>query len=148
MGGYEPGFPENLQYLWLPALTGCFVLVPILSRILESSINRTLREEFVEAAILRGVPRRRMVTHYLLRPSLAPTVSFVGFLLGAALGGAAITEIIFNLPGLSSTLVNAVLNRDYQLVQGIVLVLGLAVVLVSFLSDVIAEWLDPRTAVR
>lgn len=145
VGGYEQGFPENLQYLWLPALTGCFILVPILSRILESSITSTLREEFVEAAILRGVPRRRMLMHYLLRPSLAPTIGFLGFILGASLGGAAITEIVFNLPGLSSTMVKAVLDRDYHLVQGIALVLALAVVLISFISDVVAEWLDPRT---
>jgi peptide/nickel transport system permease protein len=146
VGGYEPGFPKNLQYLWLPALTGCFVLVPIVSRILESSITRTLREEFVEAAILRGVPRRRMILHYLLRPSLAPTIGFLGFILGASLGGAAITEIVFNLPGLSSTMVAAVLQRDYPLVMGIALVLGLVVVVISFLADVISEWLDPRVA--
>jgi peptide/nickel transport system permease protein len=146
VGGYEASFPQNLRYLWLPALAGCFVLVPIVSRILESSITRTLREEFVEAAILRGVPQRRMILHYLLRPSLAPTIGFLGFILGASLGGAAITEIVFNLPGLSSTMVAAVLQRDYPLVMGIALILGLVVVLISFISDVIAEWLDPRAA--
>lgn len=144
VGGYEPDFPANLRYLWLPALASAGILVPIISRVMEKSISHTIDEEFIESAILRDVPRGRFLVHYLLRPSLAPTVALLGYIIGAALGGAAITEIVFNLPGLSSVLVNAVLIRDYPVVQGTTLILGVIVVGVTFLSDVIAERLDPR----
>jgi peptide/nickel transport system permease protein len=146
VGGYESSFPANLRYLVLPALAGCVAVVPILSRILESSITRTLRDEFVEAAILRGVPRHRLVLHYLVRPSLAPTIGFLGFVVGSSLAGAAISEIVFNLPGLASVIVGGVLQRDYPLVLGVSLVMGLTVVFVSFIADILAEWLDPRAA--
>lgn len=146
VGGYVSDFPENLRYLWLPALASCTTMVPILSRIMESSITQTLDEEFVEAAILRGVPRRRFLPQYVLRPSVGPTIAFLGFVVGGALGGAAIMEIVFNLPGVSSVMVGAVLGRDYPLVQGAATVLGLLVVLVAFIGDIISERLDPRTA--
>lgn len=146
VAGYQPGFPQNLRSLWLPALTLCTIQVPILARVLQSSITDTLEQEFVETAIVRGLPRAVFVIRYLLRPSLAPTVALIAYMMGQLLGSAVMVEIIFNLPGIGTALVmEGVLARDYPLVQGIVLVFGLVVVGFSFLSDTISEWLDPRT---
>ncbi|MCC7448464.1 MAG: ABC transporter permease [Anaerolineae bacterium] len=138
-------FPNSLRYLWLPGLVLCTVLVPILARVLQSSIVDTLEQEFVESAVVRGLPRRIVVWRYLLRPSLAPTVALLGYMIGALLGAAVVVELVFNIPGIGTALIDAVLKRDYSMVQGILFVFGFIVVLVSFFSDVVSGWLDPRT---
>lgn len=148
VAGYTTKFPNNLAYLWLPALTLCGVMVPILARVLQSSIIETLEQEFVESAIVRGLGTIPFTWRYLLRPSLAPTVSLLGYMIGQLLSAAVVVELVFNLPGIGTSLiVEGVLLRDYPVVQGIVLVFGLIVVLCSFLADVISGWLDPRTRV-
>ena len=148
VAGYQPGFPGNLQYLWLPALTMSGALVPILARVLQSSIAETMEQEFVETAIVRGLPAPVLVWRYLLRPSLAPTISLLGYILGQLLSATVVVEIVFNLPGMGTALVvEGVLLRDYPVVQGIILIFALIVVAVSFLSDTVSGWLDPRTRV-
>ena len=144
IAGYQPGFPGNLYYLWLPALTINGVLVPVLSRILQSSIVETLEEEFVEAAIIRGTQGWRFYWRYLLRPSLAPTIAALGYFSATVIGYSVIVEIVFNLPGVGLTLVDAVRNRDYPLVQGIVFLSGLIVVGATFVADIVNGQLDPR----
>jgi peptide/nickel transport system permease protein len=145
VAGYRGVFPLNLRYLWLPALTLCTVLVPILARVLQSSIIDTMDQEFVESAIVRGLPRRIVFWRYLLRPSLAPTVALLGYIVGALLGAAVVVELVFNLPGIGTALIDAVLGRDYSTVQSILLIFGVIVVAVSFVSDLASGWLDPRT---
>ncbi|MCC7446495.1 MAG: ABC transporter permease, partial [Anaerolineae bacterium] len=140
-------FPNNLRYLWLPGLVLCTVLVPILARVLQSSIVDTLEQEFVESAVVRGLLRRIIVWRYLLRPSLAPTIALLGYMIGALLGAAVVVELVFNIPGIGTALIDAVLKRDYSMVQGILFVFGFIVVLVSFVSDIVSGWLDPRTKV-
>jgi peptide/nickel transport system permease protein len=145
VAGYSDSFPGNLQYLWLPALVICGVLVPVFARVLQSSIVATLQEEFVETAVIRGLPRQVFVWRYVLRPSLAPTIGLLGYVVGQLLGAAVIVEIIFGLPGIGTELITAVQGRDYPLVQGIVFVFGLLVVLVSYVADLLSGVLDPRT---
>ena len=142
--GYQPGFPANLRYLWLPALVICTHLVPVLSRVLHSSIVETMGEEFVETGVIRGVGRLRFYWFYLLKPSLAPTIVLLSYMIGVMIGSTVIIETIFSLPGIGRSLVGAVIGRDYPLVQGIVLVFGILVVAVSLIGDVLANWLDPR----
>ena len=145
VAGYVPGFPTNLQYLWLPAFTISAVMVPILARVLQSSISDTLEQEFVETAIVRGLPRRNFIWRYLLRPSLGPSINILGYMIGQLLGAAVVVEIVFNIPGIGTTLVvEGVLQRDYSVVQGIVLIFGMIVVIISFFSESISGWLDPR----
>jgi peptide/nickel transport system permease protein len=80
-----------------------------------------------------------------LRPSLSPTMALLGYMIGALLGAAVVVELVFNLPGIGTALIDAVLGRDYTMVQGILFIFGIIVVLVSFVSDIISGWLDPRT---
>jgi peptide/nickel transport system permease protein len=145
--GYEPAFPVNLKYLWLPALVICTTLVPVLARVLHSSIVETMGEEFVESGIVRGVGRLRFYWFYLLKPSLAPTIVLLSYMVGVMIGSTVIIETIFSLPGIGRNLVGAVIGRDYTVVQGIVLVFGLFVVVVGLIGDIIANWLDPRVGI-
>lgn len=148
VAGYKAAFPANIGYLWLPALVLCGVMVPITARVLQTSIMDTLDQEFVETAVVRGLGWIPFTWRYLLRPSLAPTVSLLGYMIGQLLSAAVVVELVFNLPGIGTSLiVEGVLLRDYPVVQGIVLVFGFIVVIVSFCSDLLSGWLDPRTQV-
>lgn len=142
--GYDPTFPANMQYLWLPALVNCVVLVPVLSRVLYSSILDTMDEEFVETGVIRGVRSLRFFWFYVLRPSLAPTVVLLSYMMGVMVGSTVILEIIFALPGIGRELVTAVTMRDYPVVQSIILVFGVLVVFLSLIGDIVASLLDPR----
>jgi peptide/nickel transport system permease protein len=144
VAGIQGTLPGAITYLWLPSLVICATLVPILARVLSASVVGTLREEFVEVAIVRGVRGRRFSWRYLIRPSIAPTLSLLSYIVGALFASAVVVELVFNLPGVGTLLVNAVAGRDYPLVQGIVLVSGVFVVIVSAVGDVITTRIDPR----
>jgi peptide/nickel transport system permease protein len=142
--GYEGAFPGNLKYLWLPALANCGSLVPVLSRVLHSSIVDTLDEEFVETGVIRGVRKGKFYWSYLLRPSLAPTVVLLSYMVGVMIGGTVIMETIFSLPGIGRELITAVDGRDYPVVQSIAMIFGLIVVFFSFIGDLTGYLLDRR----
>lgn len=83
---------------------------------------------------------------YLIRPSVAPTLSLLSYIVGSLFASAVVIELVFNIPGTGMLLVAAVAGRDYPLVQGIVLVSGVFVVLVGTIADIITVWIDPRTS--
>lgn len=142
--GYVPEFPENLKYLWLPVLINTIILTSIVSRVLQTSVFDTKSEEFVETGIIRGVSRPRFLWFYILKPSLAPTVVLLSYMVGTMLGATVILETIFSLPGIGRELVGAVLATDYPVVQGILLFFGVMTVAISFIGDLLAYALDRR----
>lgn len=144
VAGIVGSLPYAIEYLWLPSLVICFALVPILARVLIASITDTLREEFVEVAIVRGVRGWTFAWRYLIRPSIAPTLSLLSYIIGSLFASAVVVELVFNLPGTGTLLVGAVAGRDYPTVQGIVLLSGVFVVLVGTIADLIIIWIDPR----
>ena len=144
VAGIVGTLPGAITYLWLPSAVISATLVPILARVLTASVVSTLREEFVEVAIVRGVRGRRFAWRYLIRPSIAPTLSLLSYIVGALFASAVVVELVFNLPGVGTLLVNAVAGRDYPLVQGIVLLSGVFVVIVSTIGDLITVRIDPR----
>jgi len=142
--GYVGDFPGNLKYLWLPISINTLILVAIISRVLQTSVVDTKVEEFVETGIIRGVSRPRFFWFYVLKPSLAPTVVLLSYMMGTMLGATVILETIFSLPGIGRELVGAVLANDYPLVQGILLFFGVITVFLSFIGDLLAFALDRR----
>lgn len=142
--GYVSEFPENLKYLWLPVSINTLILVSIISRVLHTSVVDTKAEEFVETGIIRGVSRPRFFWFYILKPSLAPTVVLLSYMMGTMLGATVILETIFSLPGIGRELVGAVLANDYPMVQGILLFFGVITVFISFIGDLLAYALDRR----
>lgn len=145
--GYVSTFPENLQYLWLPVSINTLILVAIVSRVLQTSVVDTKSEEFVETGIIRGVNRRRFFWFYILKPSMAPTVVLLSYMMGTMLGATVILETIFSLPGIGRELVGAVLASDYPMVQGILLFFGVITVFLSFIGDLCAYALDRRVKI-
>jgi len=144
VAGIVGNLPAAIEYLWLPSLVIALALTPILARVLIASITDTLREEFVEVAIVRGVRGWQFAWRYLIRPSIAPTLSLLSYIVGTLFASAVVVELVFNLPGTGTLLVGAVGGRDYPLVQGIVLFSGVFVVLVGAVADVITVRIDPR----
>ena len=144
VAGMVGNLPGAIQYLWLPSLVICLALVPILTRVLVASITDTLREEFVEVAIVRGVSGRTFAWRYLIRPSIAPTLSLLSYIIGSLFASTVVIELVFDLPGTGTLLVGAVGARDYPLVQGIVLFSGVFVVVVGTIADIITIKIDPR----
>lgn len=145
--GYVSTFPENLQYLWLPVSINTLILVAIISRVLQTSVVDTKNEEFVETGIIRGVNRPRFFWFYILKPSMAPTVVLLSYMMGTMLGATVILETIFSLPGIGRELVGAVLASDYPMVQGILLFFGVITVFLSFIGDLCAYALDRRVKI-
>lgn len=145
--GYVSEFPENLKYLWLPISINTLILVAIISRVLHTSVVDTKEEEFVETGIIRGVSRTRFFWFYILKPSLAPTVVLMSYMMGTMLGATVILETIFSLPGIGRELVGAVLAADYPMVQGILLMFGVITVFLSFVGDLLAYALDRRVKI-
>ena len=144
-GGWASGFVGGLDHLWLPSVALSAYLAPVIARAARQSVRETLGQDFAEAAIARGLPRRTLIFRHVLPNSLLPVISLVGFNLGALIGGAVIVEVVFNLPGIGSRLVFAVASRDYPVVQGIALTTAILVILISGLTDLAYHFADPRT---
>ena len=113
-------------------------------RMTRTMMLEVLGQDYVRTARAKGLRDRLVVFRHALRNALIPVVSVIGFQLGALMGGAAIIEVIFGLNGLGNTLVQAIFNRDYPLVQATTLFLAAIFVLVNLAVDILYGYLDPR----
>jgi peptide/nickel transport system permease protein len=147
VAGYKPlseGFWENVRYLALPAITLGFYDAALLARMTRSMMLGVLKEHYVRTARSIGVPERRIVLRHALRNALIPLLTIVGLMFAGLMGGALVTETVFNIPGVGRLLIQAVMRRDYALVQGIVLLIAGAYVLINLCVDILYGVLDPR----
>ncbi|MBZ6495627.1 nickel ABC transporter permease [Natrinema longum] len=138
----------TLAHLVLPALTLGSGMAALLTRLVRSSLLETLAEPYVDAARSRGLAERGVVVAHALRTALLPVVTMVGLQLGSVLGGAVVVEVVFQRPGLGTLVVDAVFARDYPIVQGATLVVGVTFVIVNLLTDLAYRRLDPRVSLR
>lgn len=128
----------------LPALSLGFFAAGIIARQTRAALLDTLRQDYVRTARAKGLAEGRVINHHALPNALLPVVTVVGLEFGRMLGGAILTETVFTLPGIGSFLILAIAKRDYPVIQGIVLWLALAFVLINMLVDVCYAALDPR----
>ena len=134
-------------HLFLPALTLGLGLAAVASRLVRASLIETLHEDYVRGARARGLPDWRVTAH-ALRNALLPVMSVLGVRFGALLGGSVLTESVFGWPGLGSLAVTAISQRDFPLVQGIVLVFASMFLLLHLAVDIAYGVLDPRIRVE
>ncbi len=147
VAGYQPlsrGLWENLRYLILPAVTLGFAQAALLARMSRSLMLDVLREDYVRTARSKGVGERRVVLSHALRNAMVPLVTVMGLTFAILMGGAVITEQVFNIPGVGRLLVQSVLRRDYPVVQGIVLVIAFNYVVINLCVDILYGLFDPR----
>jgi ABC-type dipeptide/oligopeptide/nickel transport system permease component len=132
------------QYLILPSITMGASLAAILTRMVRTAMLEELGQDYIRTARAKGLSEAAVVCRHALPNALIPIVTVVGLQFGALLAGAIVTEKIFSWPGLGRLVVDAISNRDYALVQGCLLAIGLTYVLVNFLTDVAYRWINPR----
>jgi peptide/nickel transport system permease protein len=142
--GYGEGLGGILRSLALPAITLGLYLAPLLLRTLRSSLIESLAMEYTEAARARGFSPARVVGKHALRNSLIPLVTVLSINVGFLISGTVVVENVFQIPGLGALLVQSVLTRDYPVIQGLVLIFGVAVIVINLLSDLTYAVIDPR----
>jgi len=134
----------NLLHMILPALSVGFVLAAAITRIVRSSLLEVLNRHYVRTARAKGLAEGRVILHHAMRNALIPVVTVVGLQFGTLLGGTVIIEQIFSLPGVGRYALEGINLRDYPVIQGAVLAIALAFVLVNLIVDVCYGFLDPR----
>ena len=132
------------HYLVLPAIAMGGSLAAILTRMVRTAMLEELGQDYIRTARAKGLSERAVVWRHALPNALVPIVTVVGLQFGALLAGAIVTEKIFSWPGLGRLVVDAISNRDYALVQGCLLSIGLTYVLVNLLTDLVYRWVNPR----
>lgn len=135
---------ENLRHMALPVLTMTLVAVAVIMRMMRSSMIETIGQDFIRFHKAKGLSRRSILFGHALKNSFIPVITVIGLQFGYMLSGAVVVEQIFAIPGLGRTVLQAVLQRDYPLVQGSVLLLALWFASVNLLTDILITYLDPR----
>ena len=145
--GYVPleeSVAGNLRYMVLPALTLAMGEWPALMRVLRSDMISTLKEDYIAMARAKGLKPARVLLVHALKPSSLTLVTITGINIARLLGGAVVVETIFALPGIGRLLIGSIFTRDLVLLQGVVLFVGAAFVLVNLAVDMLYAVLDPR----
>ena len=132
------------EHIILPAITLGTALTAYTTRMLRSAIIETLNSEYLIALRARGVVKPYIFAKHILKNALIPVVTVIGIEFGMILEGAVITETVFGWPGLGELLVSAISNRDYPLIQGLVLFSAAIFVIINFTVDIVCRYLDPR----
>lgn len=135
---------ENLRSAILPAMSLAMIELALYMRLLRTDLISTLQQDYITLARAKGLPNWLIMTRHALRPSSFSLMTVVGLQLGGVISGAIIIEEIFALPGVGRLLYQSILQRDLLMVQGIVLFIATAYVLVNFLVDLCYSLLDPR----
>ena len=146
-GGYIAFTEDPLGWLatsTMPAVSLALLLAGLLARITRSTMLEVLRQDYIRTARAKGLPRRLVVVKHALSNALIPIVTVIGIIVSLLISGAVVTETLFSIPGVGQLLTQAVLNRDYPMVQGGLLIVTALLVLVNIGVDVIYAFLDPR----
>lgn len=133
-----------LEYLLLPALTIGLTTAGFITRITRASFIDTMHEDYVRTARMKGVSEGTIFWRHIFRNAAVPIVTIAGLQFGALLGGAVITEVVFSYPGVGQLMVNAIVQRDYPVVEGAALVIAFMYILVNTVTDLSYRYLDPR----
>jgi ABC-type dipeptide/oligopeptide/nickel transport system permease component len=134
----------DLQHLFLPAVTLGLGAAAILARLTRSSMLEVLRQEYVTTARAKGLAEWAVIVRHALTNALIPVVTIFGLQFGQLLAGTFVVETVFARPGLGRLIIDGILNKDFPMVQGVVLVVAVSYVLVNLIVDLLYAVLDPR----
>jgi len=137
-------FKDALWHLILPAFAVGTIPMAVIARMTRSSLLDVLGQDYIRTARAKGLIASLVIRKHALRNALIPIVTVIGLETGALLSGAVLTETVFNLPGMGTALVSAILARDYPVVQGFVVIIAVIFVLANLIVDVSYAYLDPR----
>ena len=147
-GGYreiaDVGLWPAVRHMILPSLTLGFAEAALISRVTRAAFLEVSDLDFVRTATSKGLPRGAVVLKHVLRNALIPIITVIALSAAALLGGAVVTETVFTLPGIGRLVITSVSQRDYPVVQGIVLLAAVAYVVINLLVDLCYAFIDPR----
>jgi ABC-type dipeptide/oligopeptide/nickel transport system permease component len=144
VSGAGVGAGDFVRHLVLPAITLGSGLAAILTRMVRTSMLEELGQDYIRTARAKGLSENAVVYRHALRNALNPVLTVIGLQFGSLLAGAIVTETIFGWPGLGRLTLSAISNRDYALVQGCILAIGLSYVVVNLVTDSVYALADPR----
>lgn len=148
--GYSPladGVAANLRTVAIPVVALGASLIPVYTRLLRNDMIRVLQEDYILMARGMGLTRQTILLRYALKPSMPTLLTVVGINIGTLIGGSIIVELICGIPGLGTLLFSGITNRDYLLVQGVVLFIAAAYVVANAVVDLVYTLLDPRVEI-
>lgn len=137
-------FAIAVHHLALPSLTLGLLISGVFERIVRVNLKQTLRADYIEAARARGIPERRILLAHALKNALIPVITILGLSFASLLGGAVLTEVTFSWPGLANRLYEAISQRDYPVVQGLMVFFAIIVAVISIGIDILNAYVDPR----
>jgi peptide/nickel transport system permease protein len=140
----EGGFVSWLQHLLMPAITLSIVYVALIARVTRAAVAEALTEDYIRTARAKGISQLRVLLRHALANAAIPIVTVIGIGVALLIGGVVVTETVFAIPGLGQLTVDAVLSRDFPLIQGITLFFSVVYVFINFLIDLSYLLFDPR----
>jgi peptide/nickel transport system permease protein len=143
-GGPESSFVERMQFLILPSLVLGIVNSALILRFTRASMLDVLGEDYIRTARSKGMGERRVVLRHALRNAGIPIITVIGLTFALLVSGAVVTERVFNIPGLGNLVVNAVLRRDYPVIQGTLIVVAVLYVVINLITDLLYLLVDKR----
>ncbi|MDW8443647.1 MAG: ABC transporter permease [Acetobacteraceae bacterium] len=148
MSAHRGSFAEWFASLALPAVNLGLIMAAYITRVTRSAMLEVLGEDYVRTARAKGLPWRVVVWRHALRNALIPIITVVGLYLGVLIGNSVLTEIVFNRPGLGKLIVGALNQRDYTMLQGMMVIYTFVVIVVNLLTDLAYGVADPRVRLR
>ena len=145
--GYKPiaeGFLPFIQSIALPTLALGIIYTALIARIARASVLEVLTEDYIRTAKAKGLTNTGLLLRHALRNAAVPIVTIIGIGIALLIGGVVVTESVFNIPGLGRLTIDAVLRRDYPIIQGVILVFSAVYVFVNLVIDLLYTLLDPR----
>jgi peptide/nickel transport system permease protein len=138
------GFGPFISHLILPAVTLSVIYIALIARVTRAAVSEALTEDFIRTARSKGLPEVRVLIRHALANAAVPIVTVIGIGVALLIGGVVVTETVYAIPGLGQLTVDAVLARDFPVVQGLILFFSVAYVLINLLVDLSYIVLDPR----
>jgi ABC-type dipeptide/oligopeptide/nickel transport system permease component len=135
---------NHLLHLILPSVTLGLAMAAVYARLLRAGLLESLSQEYIRAANARGLRQRSILFRHALKGAMIPVITMFGMSFGSLLGGSVVVETLFSWPGLGKMIVDAILKRDYPVIQGYILFTGTFVFVVNMLVDITYRFLDPR----
>ncbi|MPN50347.1 putative D,D-dipeptide transport system permease protein DdpB [bioreactor metagenome] len=137
-------FKNSFLHLIMPSIALAMSGMAQAARITRASMIDNLSKDFVGAEISSGIPMKKVLMKYVMKPSLISTVSIIALDIAAMIGNAFLVELVFNYPGISRYGINAMLNKDLNAITAVIMIIGIAFLVVNIIVDIIAAYLDPR----
>jgi len=137
-------FGDAAKHLVLPAIALATIPLALIVMVTRSSMLDVLNEDYIRTARAKGVPLAKVILKHALKNALIPVITVIGLQFGTLMGGAILTEEVFSWPGIGRLIVGAIYNRDYPLIQGVVLIVSLIFILINLLVDILYAYIYPR----